>query len=52
MSDNRCRYGTGENKSIILHKKVQMGWETFSERIMYYMELNKNGADGDNNLKT
>ena len=25
MSDNRCRYGTGDNKPIILRKKVQMG---------------------------
>ena len=24
MSDNRCRYGTGENRPIILHKKIQM----------------------------
>ena len=25
MIDNKCRYGTGGNKSIILHNKAEMG---------------------------
>ena len=53
MSDNRCRYGTGEHKPIINNAQEgkKWGWERYSERAMHSMELNKNGAGGDKRTK-
>ena len=36
---------------IILHKKVQFGMGEVEREVMYYMELNKNGAGGDKQTK-
>ena len=51
MSDNRCKYGTGESKPIYCTGRYKWGWERLSERVMYYMELNKNGTSGDKQTK-